>query len=125
MTDAGTTTELRFDPPGPGFWALDPVHFPRPATRYWAETHPEAIKRGTNDFARYYGLLFDGMEMAYPNGFAYSSMKMAAEEEIPQRFQRAEEVVQKKLWREQLREWDEDGQAGFDRRASGDPGGRS
>ncbi|MGA3146937.1 MAG: PEP-utilizing enzyme [Acidimicrobiales bacterium] len=107
MTDSGTTTELRFDPPGPGFWALDAVHFPRPATRYWAQTHPEAIKRGTNDFARYYGLLLDGMEMAYPNGFAYSSMRMAPEEEIPQRFQRAEEVVEKKLWREQLREWDE------------------
>jgi phosphohistidine swiveling domain-containing protein len=107
MTDSGATAELRFDPPGPGFWALDAVHFPRPATRYWAQTHPEAIKRGTNDFARYYGLLLDGMEMAYPNGFAYSSMRLAPEEEIPQRFQRAEEVVQKKLWREQLREWDE------------------
>jgi pyruvate,water dikinase len=107
MTDSGATAELRFDPPGPGFWALDAVHFPRPATRYWAQTHPEAIKRGTNDFARYYGLLLDGMEMAYPNGFAYSSMRLAPEEEIPQRFQRAEEVVQKRLWREQLREWDE------------------
>ena len=107
MTTSEQSAEFRFDPPGPGFWALDPVHFPRPATRYWAETHPEAIKRGTNDFARFYGMLLDGMEMAYPNGFAYSTMRPAPEADFPQRFQRAEEVFQKKLWREQLREWDE------------------
>ncbi|MGC2191317.1 MAG: PEP-utilizing enzyme [Candidatus Dormiibacterota bacterium] len=101
------TTELSFEPPGPGAWARDPVHFPRPATRYWAETNPAAMLRGTRDFTRYYGMLFDGMESAYLNGYAYSTMRPVAEGEIPQRFQRAEEVFQKKLWREQLREWDE------------------
>ena len=62
MTHSETTAELRFEPPGPGSWALDPVHFPRPVTRYWAETHPEPLKRGTSDFARFYGMLIDGME---------------------------------------------------------------
>jgi pyruvate,water dikinase len=76
-------------------------------TRYWAETHPEAFKRGTSDFARYYGMLLDGLEMAYVNGFAYNTARPVADEEIPQRFQRAEEVFQGKLWREQLRDWDE------------------
>src|ERR1017187_6409866 len=107
MAGSETTTELRFEPPGPESWALDPVHFPRPVTRYWAETHPEAFKRGTNDFARYYGMLIDGLEMAYVNGFAYNTVRPAAEAEIPQRFQRAEEVFEGKLWREQLRDWDE------------------
>ncbi len=107
MADAGKATGLRFEPPGPGPWERDPVHFPRPATRYWTETHPDAIKRGTNDFARYYGMLIDGMLMAYPNGIAYSTRLPAPEEEIPQRFQRAAEVYAGKLWREQLREWDE------------------
>jgi phosphohistidine swiveling domain-containing protein len=107
MTDSGATTQLRFEPPGPGSWSRDPVHFPRPATRYWAETHPAAFKRGTNDFARYYGMLMDGLQVAYPNGVAYNSIIPVPEEEIPQRFQRAEEVMQGKLWREQLREWDE------------------
>jgi hypothetical protein len=50
MTSAEGTTELRFEPPGPGSWELDPVHFPRPATRYWVETHPDAFKRGVEDF---------------------------------------------------------------------------
>jgi rifampicin phosphotransferase len=107
MTDVETETELQFDPPGPGSWGLDPVHFPRPVTRYWAETHPEAFKRGTNDFARYYGMMIDGMVTAYVNGFAYNTMRPPPEEEIPQRFQRAEEDFEKKVWRDQLRDWDE------------------
>ena len=101
------TTELRFEPPGPGSWAQDPVHLPRPVTRYWAETHPDSCKRGMNDMARYYGLLIDGLEMAYVNGFAYSRITPAPEELVPARFQRAQEVFEGKLWREQLREWDE------------------
>ena len=100
-------TELRFESPGPGTWTLDAVHFPRPVTRYWAETHPAAFGRGTSDFARYYGMLIGGMQMTYVNGFAYNQPRPAPEEEIPQRFQRAEEVYEGKLWREQLRDWDE------------------
>ncbi len=101
------TTALQFDPPGPGSWHLDPVHFPRPVTRYWAEMHPEPFRRGTHEFMAFYGTPLDGMEMQYVNGFAYTSMRPAADEEIPQRFARAEEVWDRKVWREQLREWDE------------------
>jgi rifampicin phosphotransferase len=107
LASTGRVTELRFEPPGPGFWELDPVHFPRPATRYWTETHPEACKRGTREFASNYGMLIDGLEMAYVNGFAYRIVRPAAENEIPERFQRAEEVFQRKYWREQLRDWNE------------------
>jgi phosphohistidine swiveling domain-containing protein len=107
MASAPTATELRFDPPGPGFWELDAVHFPRPATRYWAEMHPEPFKRGFREFTRYYGMLIDTLDFQYVNGFAYRSVVPVAEQEVPERFQRAEEVFEKKLWREQLREWDE------------------
>ena len=58
MTSAATAAELRFDPPGPGSWEIDAVHFPRPATRYWAEMHPEPFKRGFREFTRFYFLLF-------------------------------------------------------------------
>ncbi len=37
MTNDEASSELRFDPPAPGFYELDPVHFPRPLTRYWTE----------------------------------------------------------------------------------------
>jgi pyruvate,water dikinase len=101
-------SELSFEVPGPGTWAQDPVHFPRPLTRYFTETHPAPFKQGTHDFAVYYGMLLDGMEIAYVNGFAYNKMLMAPEAEVPVRFGRAEEVYAKKLWREQLRLWDEE-----------------
>lgn len=107
MTSTGNATDLRFEPPGPGFWELDPVHFPRPATRYWTEVHPAAFKRGTGEFARSYGMLIEALEMSYVNGFAYKLVTPLAEAELPQRFQRAEEVFQRKFWREQLRDWNE------------------
>ncbi len=99
--------ELRFDPPGPGSWALDPVHFPRPVTRYWAETHPPAFSAGTHDFAVYFGMLIEGLETSYVNGFAYNLVKPAPEAEIPQRIGRAQEVMGGKLWRDQVHEWEE------------------
>ena len=99
--------ELRFEPPGPGSWELDPVHFPRPVTRYLTETHPEPFRRGVQDFTRFYGMLIDGLEYKFVNGFVYRTVHPVAPEEIPVRFQRAEEVFQKKLWREQLKDWDE------------------
>jgi rifampicin phosphotransferase len=107
MTTTQEAADLRFEPPGPGFFELDPVHFPRPTTRYWQETHPEAFARGTADFARFYGMLIGGLGMSYVNGFGYKFMLPLPESEIPQRFQRSEEVIVGKLWREQLREWDE------------------
>src|SRR4051812_17031934 len=107
MTASDTSTKLSFEPPGPGSWEQDPVHFPRPMTRYFQETHPPSFKRGTNDFARFYGLLIDGLQIGYVNGFGYNQVLPAPHAEIPERFQRAEQVYREKLWRGQLRDWDE------------------
>jgi phosphohistidine swiveling domain-containing protein len=107
MSQAQTDTEVRFDPPGPGSWKLDAVHFPRPVTRYWAETHPEPFALGFGEFTRFYGMLLDTLLTAYPNGFSYTLMRPAAPEDVPARIQRAQEVFDGRLWREQLREWDE------------------
>ena len=106
MSGTGTTP-LSFEPPGPGSWGLDPVHFPRPVTRYFAEMHPEPFRRGTHEFMAFYGTPLDALETQYVNGFAYNTMRPAPDEEIPQRFARAEEVWERKVWREQLSEWDE------------------
>jgi rifampicin phosphotransferase len=107
LSTAAAPTELRFEPPGPGTWELDPVHFPRPSTRYWVETHPDAFRIGVADFMSFYGMLLETMEMRYVNGFGYKGLVPVADEQVPERFQRAEEVIAGKLWREQLREWDE------------------
>jgi len=107
MSESHTLSKLRFDPPGPGPWSQDPVHFPRPLTRYFQETHPPAFEKGTNNFARFYGLLIDGLHSAYVNGFGYNQVVPAPDAEVPERFKRAGQVVAQKLWREQLRDWDE------------------
>jgi pyruvate,water dikinase len=69
--------------------------------------HPEPFARGTGEFTRYYGMLLDHMEMQYVKGFAYRALRLVADDEVPRRFQRADEVFEKKVWRDQLREWDE------------------
>jgi len=76
-------------------------------TRYFQETHPPAFRRGTGDFARYYGMTIDGLQMEYVQGFGYNQVLPAPEAELPERFERAERVFAQKLWREQLREWDQ------------------
>ena len=107
MTMADNSIKLSLDPPGPGSWEQDPVHFPRPVTRYFQEVHPTPFKKGTNDFARFYGMLIDGLQMSYVKGFGYNQVLPTPDAEIPQRLQRAEQVYAQKLWREQLRDWDE------------------
>ncbi len=95
-----------FEPPGPGSWTQDAVHFPRPMTRYFQETHSHSFKSGTHDFALYYGLLIDGLQMGYANGFGYNQVLPTPHAEFPARVARAEQVFAHKLWREQLHEWD-------------------
>jgi pyruvate,water dikinase len=69
--------------------------------------HPEPFRRGVHEFMAFYGTLLDTLETQYVNGFAFNAMRPAPEDEIPQRFARAEQVWEGKVWREQLREWDE------------------
>lgn len=107
MTASDTTNHLLFEPPGPGTWTQDAVHFPRPMTRYFQQTHPAPYLQGTREFAQYYGLLIDGLQMGYVNGFGYYQVLRLPEADIADRLERAEQVFIKRLWREQLREWDD------------------
>jgi rifampicin phosphotransferase len=104
---AGETKELTLTPPGPGPWELDPVHFPRPVTAYWAEMHPEPFSLGYGDFMAYYGLPLQTRVTAYPGGFCYGQMRPVSEDAFPQRVQRAAEVFERKVWRDQVKEWEE------------------
>ena len=107
MSEDGVAA-LDYEPPGPGSWNLDPVHFPRPVTRYWAEMHPEPFRRGTHEFMAFYGAPLESMETQYVNGFAYNTMQPAPDERDPASGSRAaEEVWERKVWREQLGEWDD------------------
>ena len=106
MTASDTSRDPLFEPPGPGPWTRDAVHFPRPMTRYFQQTHGPSYLQGTRDFSQYYGLLVDGLQMAYVNGFGYYQVVPAPEAQLPARFARAEQAIAQKLWREQLHEWD-------------------
>lgn len=106
MTSAQPVSQPEIQAPGPGSWTIDAVHHPRPVTRYWVETHPEPFMRGFREFTRYYGMLLDCLEIAYVDGFVYHCARPVGEAEFPGRVQRAQEVLERKLWREQLRDWD-------------------
>ncbi|HET9719551.1 MAG TPA: PEP-utilizing enzyme [Solirubrobacteraceae bacterium] len=107
MTMTQTSAEPGYEPPGPGSWTIDTVHFPRPVTRYFSETHPEPFARGFHEYCAYYGSVLGDLEISYVNGFSYARRSPVAPAELPRRLARAEEVWREKLWRRQLAEWDE------------------
>jgi phosphohistidine swiveling domain-containing protein len=105
--DTHAKAQLTFEPPGPGSWDLDPLHFPRPVTAYWAKMHPEPFSLGYADMTAYYGAPFQTRLTAYVNGFSYGQMQPVPPDEFPDRVQRALEVFDRKLWRDSAREWEE------------------
>ncbi len=106
MTIASPQELPEFAPPGPGSWSIDVAHFPRPVSRFQTEIHPQGIARGFLDCARRYGLLIDTLDFRFVNGFAYSSVVPAPDDEVPDRFRAAEGVFRDKLWRTDLERWD-------------------
>ena len=85
-----------FEPPGPGSWDLDALHFPRPVTAYWAQMHPEPFALGYGDMAAFYGLPLKTRQTAYVSGFCYGQMEPLADEEFPNRVQRSAETFERK-----------------------------
>jgi phosphohistidine swiveling domain-containing protein len=105
--DTLTKPRPTFEPPGPGSWDLDPVHFPRPVTAYWAELHPEPFSLGYGDMMAFYGAPFLTRVTAYVGGFSYGQMRPVPPESFPDRVRRVAEVFEGRLWRDQAREWHE------------------
>ena len=105
--DTSAKQRPTFEPPGPGSWDLDALHFPRPVTAYWAQVHPEPFSSGYADMTAFYGAPFQTRRTAYVSGFCYGQMVPVPPESFPDRVQRAEEVFADKLWRDQATEWEE------------------
>ena len=122
------TTEPKFEPPGPGSWLLDYVHWTRPATRFLAEIFPEQFVRGFRESLRRYGLLLDYIDFQFVNGFPYACPRpvgapkdavghppkyvwdelMYNDPEISERLETSARALERKLWREDLRTWDQE-----------------
>ena len=100
--------DLDFTPPGPGTWTTDPVHDPRPSTLYKQELEPEPFVRGFSETMARYGVLIGTMQPVHIHGFAYNTRLPVSPDEVPERFARAAEAFERKLWREDLRRWDDE-----------------
>ena len=120
--------QIEFKAPGPGSWELEQTHFGRPATRYISELTAESMSRGFGEGTRRYGLLLDTLRMRFVNDFCYMKfVPVGAPEgasgppprlifmaltrlhpEIRRRVAIAPAAFEQKLWREDMRRWDEE-----------------
>jgi phosphohistidine swiveling domain-containing protein len=113
MTAQATEIEiedLEFQPPGPGSWELDLTHYPRPVARFMVDpdVYEEPMARGFIWTLKRYGLAILLPEYRFVDGFGYRCVRPAPEEELPERFANAARAFQTRLWREDLRRWDEE-----------------
>jgi rifampicin phosphotransferase len=121
-------SQIEFTSPGPGSWELEQTHFGRPSTRYMSTLIAEPLARGFGEGTKRYGLLLDTLRMRFVNDFCYSKfVPVGAPEnasgppprlifmlltrlhpEIRRRIAAAPDVIAKRLWREDMRRWDEE-----------------
>ena len=121
-------SQIEFKAPGPGSWELEQTHFGKPATRYTATLISDPSARGFGEGTRRYGLLLDTIRFRFVNDFAYVkfvgvgapdnasgppprpifTLLTWLHPEMRRRIASAPEAFSKKLWREDLRIWDED-----------------
>jgi pyruvate,water dikinase len=113
-----------FEAPGPGTWELDTTHFSRPISTYANGFMSDSFVRGFKQGSERYGLLMSHLQSANIHGFSYSKPILAfAPEDAPPGppppgyFEQAEllarlssgkKAIENKLWREDLKRWDEE-----------------
>jgi phosphohistidine swiveling domain-containing protein len=103
--------DLEFEPPSAGSWELDATHHPRPLARFITDpsaTYEDPFGRGFVESLRRYGSVILYPEYRFVNGFAYTCVRPAPDEEFAERVENAERAFETKLWREDLRRWDEE-----------------
>jgi pyruvate,water dikinase len=117
-----------FTPPSPGAWELERTHLTRPVSGFMAEAFPRAMMRGFAEGSRFYGALLDYFDIAVLHRFVYMCPRPVGapkgakgppprlvfaalrrlHPELRRRNARAEEVFRRRLWREEMRWWDEE-----------------
>jgi pyruvate,water dikinase len=118
---------LEFKAPGPGSWELEQTHFVRPATRYMSALVSDPLARGFREGTTRYGLLLDTLRLRFVNDFCYGKFVAVGAPEgasgppprpifmlltrlhpaIRRRIATAPGAFAAKLWREDMRRWDE------------------
>jgi len=116
-----------FEAPGPGQWALDTGHFPRPATPFTVELFPEPSRQGFADGTAPFGLLLDYLEWAFVDGWGYLSPRpvtalrevgqltrpawddlVSSSPELRSRLATSARVFEDRAWRADLALWDDE-----------------
>ena len=114
----------KFNAPGPGSWELETTHFQKPVTSYSAGIMPDQFVRGFKVGTARYGLLLSHLQPAIVNGFLYMKpiLTMVPEDaqpgpppdgffdqpELVARIEQGQKAIEDKLWREDLKRWDEE-----------------
>jgi pyruvate,water dikinase len=116
-----------FEPPGPGLWAVDGQHHPRPATPIYFEVGLAANQRGQRAGTARYGSLQEGGRSALVNRFIYGQPALAAsrpagpdgaararfrarieaDPALQERFAKAERALADEQWEADLDRWDQ------------------
>ena len=114
--------------PGPGSWELEQTHYAKPATRYSSAIVSDPLARGFGEGTKRYGLLLDTLRMRFVNDFCYGkfvpvgapdnasgppprlifTVLTRVHPEIRRRIAIAPEAFEKKLWRQDMKRWDDD-----------------
>ncbi|MFO0694407.1 MAG: PEP-utilizing enzyme [Polyangiales bacterium] len=120
--------ERTFAAPGPGPWELETTHFQRPLSRFAQQAFTRGFPRGFAEGTERYGLLLSHLEPRTVHGFLYQQPIAVAAPEgamgpppgpilfvlarvhpaIRRRVATAKKAFEQRLWREDLRRWDEE-----------------
>jgi phosphohistidine swiveling domain-containing protein len=117
-----------FTKPSPGSWTLDAAHCERPLPRFTYGLMEASFARGFREGLTAYGALLETIEAALVNGFYYTCVRplgappepkgmppkavfkalMALHPEMRRRVKRSDESMRGKLWREEIRQYEEE-----------------
>ena len=112
---------VTWNPPGPGPWTQDSAHNPVSQTRIVREIYPDGFNEGFIEAFAGYGLLLDMLAMGVVNGFTYHQPQpfdMPGPDgpkdpdwigaEIGRRTEIAARAMDEKIWRDEIRMWDDE-----------------
>jgi pyruvate,water dikinase len=117
-------SERSFAAPGPGTWELETTHLSKPVTAYTSAVFPDGLMRGFKEGTERYGLLLSHLKPVFIHGFCYMKAVPAfvpedapsgpppegffEQPELVSRIERGQQAIENKLWREDLKRWDDE-----------------
>lgn len=132
-TQSGTSTSkagsnVRWEPPGPGPWESERAHFPKAVPKFAQRPMREGFERGFAESTARFGLLLSHFHIEFVNDFffqqpaAFGAPKGAKgppptpilwlltrlHPGIRARIRASKEAFEKRLWLEDLKQWDEE-----------------